>query len=284
MTVDKTQSKECQLIVNADDFGESPEVNRGIVEAHRNGIVTSASLLTNMSGFEHALACIRDNPALDIGVHLNMHRGVPLTQCSYLANNKKFFHNPFLFVFRSYTNKKRAREEIMIEFDAQIQKALHAGVRISHLDTEKHLHTLPFIFGIVLKLAEKHNILAVRLPYESFTFSTLQNPTQLYKALVMMLCAPFNRRLVRKSTRKCPHYFYGVSLSRQFSTARLLKLFGNLHPGVTELSCHPGYSEKSVENYIDEHRQRELTTLTDPKLKEHIKNKNIVLSSFSDIR
>src|SRR3989338_7004602 len=99
--MDTSESEKRRLIVNADDFGESHEVNDGIIEAHKNGIVTSTSILTNMSGFDHALTCMRETPTLDVGIHLNMHRGTPITACSYLIRDGKFFNNIFLFAFRS---------------------------------------------------------------------------------------------------------------------------------------------------------------------------------------
>ncbi len=272
------------LIVNADDFGESPEVNNGIIEAHRNGIVTSVSLMANMSGFEHATSCIKETPSLDTGVHLNVHRGRPLTQCAHITRNGKFLKNPFLLAFRCYTQRNQVRKEITEEFEAQIQRVLVSGIRISHFDTEKHMHVFPFIFNIMLTLAKKYNVVAVRLPYERVTLATIFNPSQFLKTILMTLCAPFNMYLLKKSGIKSPNYFYGVSLSKQFTVPNLEKLFGRLPRGISELSCHPGHEPKLGENYIDAHRTQELATLTDSALRLSLTNRGIVLSSFLDIR
>ncbi len=230
------KTTETFLIVNADDFGESKEVNDGIIEAHRNGIVTSASLLTNLSGYEHAISCIQTTPTLDIGIHLNVYRETPLTQCLHLTRSGKFFSNTLIFVFRCYTNKKCVQAEIRQEFEAQIQKAIASGITISHLDTDKHLHTLPFIFETLLFAAEKYNIPSVRLPYESFSLLTFFNPSQLYKNIIMGIFAPYNIYLLQKSTRRSPHHFYGVSFSKKFTVEHLKKFLTTLKPGVTELS------------------------------------------------
>lgn len=279
-----TSTQTRNLIVNADDFGENEEITNGILEAHQNGIVTSASLLTNMHGFEHAITSIQHTPTLGIGIHLNMHRGTPLTTCTYLTHEGKFLRNIFRFTIRSYQNKKRAREEIAKEFDAQIQKAITAGIRISHLDTEKHLHTLPFVFQIVLELAQKYNIKRVRLPYEQVSFRVLLNPAQVYKTAIMIFFTPFNKRLLAKSFCKSTQYFYGVSLSRRFTVSNLKTVFNDLSPGFTEISCHPGYAPRSNLGYIDNHRTEELQTLTHPELKKYLLTKGIVLSTFFDIR
>ena len=282
MPTDSTLQR--HLIINADDFGESQEINDGIVKTHTDGIVTSASLLTNMEGFEHALTCIQDNPTLDIGIHLNMHRGTPLTDARYLTRDHMFLRNIFLFTARVYRSTSRAREEITAEFEAQIQKAIARGVRVSHLDTEKHLHTLPVVFKIVLTLAKKYSIPTVRLPYEQVSLRMLLNPAQVYKTAIMFFFAPRNRQLLKKSGLTSTNCFYGVSLSRRFTVLGLKNTIDRLRPGFTEISCHPGYAPQTNLGYIDTHREAELATLTDPKLKDHILKKAIVLSTFFDIR
>lgn len=272
------------LIVNADDFGESTEVTEGILKAHREGIVTSVSLMSNMAGFEHAVATLIQAPGLDVGVHLNMHRGPALTTAPYLAPGGMFLHSPSRFMLRCLLHPRQAREEITREFEAQIEKVHRAGVRISHLDTEKHLHTLPLVLSIVLALAAKHQIPAIRLPYELPTVRTLTNPGQFTKLLIMTLFAPYNRHLLQKSGIKSPDRLIGVSLSRQFTVERLTAVFKNLPSGTTELSCHPGFAPETFENYIDAHREEELETLTDPGLRRLVTESGIVLSTFSDIR
>lgn len=276
-----TQQK--YLIVNADDLGESISVNTGILKAHTEGIVTSASLLSNMPGFEHACSLIRENPSLDVGVHLNMHRGVPLTNPTHLARGGRFLHSTHRFLLLSYTNRERAREEITREFDAQIQRVLQAGVRISHLDTEKHLHTLPLVFSTVLNLAKKYRIPSVRLPFETLTFRTLTNPTQLHKVLIMGLFAPKNRQLLKESGLASTDRFRGVTLSKHFRVPNILRFLAEVPPGTTELSCHPGYVTKG-ENYIDAHREAELRVLTAPEIRRAVTENGIVLSTFADIR
>ncbi len=272
------------LIVNADDFGDTEEVTRGIIKAHKNGIVTSTSLMANMSGFAHALAVIKENPRLDIGAHLNVHRGQSLTTCTYIGEEGYFLKNPLRLLFRYLLHPLQVHKEIFAEFDAQIQKIIQAGVHISHVDTEKHLHIFPFIFKVMLQVAEKYNIHAVRFPYERMTWGTLFNPSQCVKIMVMNFFAPINIRLLRKSGRKSPDYLYGVSLSKQFTVPNVQKLFAKLPAGIHELSCHPGYEPIAKENYIDAHRQEELETLIDQSLRSSLVKYSIVLSTFSDIR
>ena len=118
----------------------------------------------------------------------------------------------------------------------------------------------PFVFSIVLSLARTYNISSVRLPYEQITFSSLLNPTQLYKVIVMALFAPYNLYLLRKSDVTSPDYFLGISLSKQFSLPQLQKTFESLRSGITEISCHPGYTA-TFQNYIDAHREDDMGNL-----------------------
>lgn len=281
--METSKTTQTLLIVNADDFGDTEEVTRGIVEAYRNGIVTSTSLMANMPGFEYAVASIQENPLLDIGAHLNVHRGSPLTKCSYIADNGHFLKNPLRLLFRYCVNPKKVREEIFTEFNAQIQKIVNANIKISHLDTEKHMHTFPFIYKITLQIAEKYDIHAVRFPYERMTFAALHNPSQCVKTFIMNVFAPFNIHLLKKSGKNSPDSLYGIFLSKKFTVANLQKLFIKLPPGIHELSCHPGYEPEVIKNYIDRYRTQELETLTDTRIQDSIKKQGIVLSTFLDI-
>lgn len=272
------------LIVNADDFGDTEEVTRGIIEAHKNGIVTSTSLMANMPGFKHAITSIQENPTLDIGAHLNVHRGSPLTTCTYIGEDGHFLKNPLHLLFRYMLHPSKVQNEIFTEFDAQMQKIIQADVHISHVDTEKHLHIFPFVFKIALQIAEKYNIRRVRFPYERVTAATFSNPSQGIKTIVMNIFAPFNMRLLKKSRCTSPDRLYGVTLSKQFTVPNVRKLIAKLPNGISELSCHPGYEPTEKENYIDAHRTQELATLTDENLKTYIVERGIVLSTFSDIR
>lgn len=236
------------LIVNADDFGWSQEVNEGILKAHCEGIVTSVSLMTTMPGFEDALQKIKENPNLDVGIHLDATRGA-------------------------------ARQS----FDHQIQQVLNRGVRISHLDTEKHIHCLPSIFEIVLELAEKYRIRAIRFPWERLRLSSLGNPIQFLKVFFMSLFAKKNKRLLGKSSVKSPDFLLGIALSKRFSLETLQKELQTLPEGVTELSCHPGLTPKNPSAYIDAYREKELEVLTHPDLRNYLYAKGFQLIRFADL-
>lgn len=272
------------LIINADDFGLSPAVNAGIIQAHRAGVVTSASLLTTGEGFADAIVQIKANPHLDIGIHLNMFRGRPLTAPTHLIGpSGEFVNQTVQFLCKCLANRQRATEEITKEFSAQIEKGIAHGLQPSHLDTEKHLHCLPFLFAIVLRLAEKYQIPAIRFPCEPISLRSLFNPSQFLKLGVMGLFAKTDRRLLQKSRRKAPDFFWGVSLSKRFSFSNLQQLLLRLPAGISELSCHPGLTDGKNSSYMDKFRAQELGVLTDPRLKNILAANGVELTCFKNL-
>src|SRR5947208_5569539 len=157
------------LIVNADDLGWTDGVNRGILDAFHGGIVTSTSLLANGAAFAAAVKSAKAAPGLGVGVHLNLSDGDPVADpesvTSLLNDDGKFADGPESLLL------KRARrglilDEVEEEWDAQIQKLRDAGIRPTHLDGHKHVHMLPGLFEIALRLAKRHGIEAIRVSLE----------------------------------------------------------------------------------------------------------------------
>lgn len=270
------------LIVNADDLGLNLEVNEGIIKGFKNGIVTSASLLVNREGFSDALKKIKENPGLDIGLHLNIFRGGPVSSLKFMVKKDgNMIGNILLFIFKIIRNKKLAGREIYQEFEAQIKKALENGVVISHLDTEKHIHMFPFVFGIVVDLAKKYNIKAVRFPFESQWAFSFPYPRQAPKLFFGKFFCRISKRMLKASGLKAPDYFYGVSLSGRYTEKNFKRFLGILKPGVSELSCHPGLAGRRAYYYIDRFRQDELNVLTAESVKKFLAEKGISLANFS---
>src|SRR5207245_3558275 len=158
------------LIVNADDLGWTEGVNRGIVEAFHHGIVTSASLLANGAAFAGGVDSARSAPGLGVGVHLNLTDGPPVADPeaikSLLNSAGQFAGSPESLLLR------RARRGLLLteverEWDAEIHKIRKAGISPTHLDGHKHVHMLPGLFEVALKLAKRHQIGAIRVSLEA---------------------------------------------------------------------------------------------------------------------
>ena len=280
-----------RVIVNADDFGLCQGVNRGIVLAHQKGILTSATLMANMPGFDEAVEMARDHPRLGVGVHLNLLRGEPVTPARDVASLVRadgFLHGSAYAFIRKLGSGRISGGDIEKELRAQIEKAFAAGVPVSHFDSEKHLHMIPPVFRIVIRLAEEYRVPRVRYVRECCLAPRV---TQSFKALALSLSCRFMRRRILDHGIMTADHFYGICRSGQMTASRLRKILARLGDGVTEIMVHPGFMtsdllamEKKIGSYyINNLRERELQALLDDGVKGLVRDGGIQLINFSEI-
>ena len=283
------------LIVNADDLGWTLGVNRGIADAHRNGIVTSTSLLANGPAFEDGVKTASELPRLGVGVHLNLSDGTPVAAAnevkSLLNQSGEFSGGPESILFRLTTNSMDAKE-VETEWNAQIEKVKAAGIRPTHLDGHKHVQMLPGLFGIALRLAKKHGIEAVRVSHEesrlraaltggSETASVVLK--QGVQARGLKLLARDAREMAEHSGLATADYFCGIAQTGVLTKKGLQQLLANLPDGTTELMCHPGYADADLQKSatrLQESRQTELEILTDKEIRKSIAELGIRLINY----
>jgi hopanoid biosynthesis associated protein HpnK len=273
-------------IVNADDFGLDPGVNRGIVEAHCRGIVTSVSLMPTGDAFEEAIALAHRHEGLSLGVHLTLVEGRPVLPAekipSLLTSDGRFIKTPWGFVKRWSTGRIRLGE-VKKELEAQVAKVTDHGIRIDKLDSHMHLHLLPGIFQTVVEVGRKHRIKGIRLPREEFRWRTLGRLGGSAKQAVLRCLSSLHVRRVRSAELFCPDYLCGVAESGQMTERALLRTLSSLRPGVTEVMVHPGYPDGEVERWPLSRRYRrekEVIALTSFQVKELIKRLQIELVSY----
>jgi len=280
-----------KVIINADDFGLSKGVNEGIILAHEKGILTSTSLMANMPGFAHAVVRAKKNVKLGVGIHLNIVRGRPLSPAnrvsSLLDKDKNFFSNIFI-ILRKLWSKKISKKEIELEFRAQIEKVLKNKIQISHFDSEKHIHCLPSLLKIVLKLGKEYNIKRIRYINEYCITPRLFQSAK--TILASLSCLSMKEKIIEDGILK-PDRSYGMGRSGQITSARIKKILSNLKDGVTEIMVHPGFVtqelidlEKEIGSfYINRYREKELEALLDQDLKKIISDKEIGLINFNQL-
>ena len=159
-----------QLIVNADDFGYTCGVNRGIVDAYRTGILTSASLMANGAAFEDAVERAKAEPGLDVGCHVNLVEGLPLSpsaEIPHLVGPEGRFHSASGLALRLVANTIPV-VELERECMAQVEKLHRAGIRPSHLDTHKHTHLHPRVASVLARMAQHFSIGWIRRPFQNY--------------------------------------------------------------------------------------------------------------------
>jgi len=281
-----------RAIVNADDFGLSRGINDGIILAHRQGILTSATLMANMPGFDHAVGLAKENPKLGVGVHLNIVRGKPLSPpetIPSLLTPEGLFPADMPYLLKKIRKKGLRPEEIEREFRAQIEKTLAAGIRISHFDSEKHAHTIPLIFGLALKLAAEYKIRRIRFINEvCLTFPPAQS---LKSWLISYWCSSMKKK-IRENGIMVADRFYGLCKSGRMTAARLGNILGSLVRGTSEIMVHPGFVTPELADlepvigsyYIHKFREAELKALLDDRLREIVRARDIRLINFHELR
>jgi predicted glycoside hydrolase/deacetylase ChbG (UPF0249 family) len=260
-------------VVNADDFGLTPDVNQGIVEAHRRGILTATTLMANGEGFDDAVRLARETPTLDIGAHLVLVGGrstltgqpLPPTVAKLLA--------------------AMARRQIRVfdELRAQVRRILDAGVRPTHLDTHKHTHLAPPVLDAVARIGQEFGIVWVRRPFD-FPLNALPVPPlkRLTSRALGLLRPRFQGVLARHGCKTTGH-FAGFQITGRFRTAELVDLIGALPEGSTELMCHPGRCGEALRNArtrLKESRERELEALVSREVREAVERNGIELVNY----
>jgi len=284
------------LIVNADDLGWTEGVNRGILEAFQHGIVTSASLLANGAAFAGGVAAARSAPGLGVGVHLNLSDGSPLasqiTITSLLNKEGEFAGGPERLLLR------RARNGLLLaevekEWDAQIRKVRDAGITPTHLDGHKHVHMLPGLFEIALKLAKRHNIGAIRVSLEASSLRAAlasggkQNSGVVLKQGVqargLKLLARDAREQAGRAGISTADYFCGIAQTGELTREGVEQFLKSLPAGTTELMCHPGYADaalKKTPTRLQVSRETELRILTDTGIRNLVASLGIRLIDY----
>jgi predicted glycoside hydrolase/deacetylase ChbG (UPF0249 family) len=154
------------LIVNADDYGYFASVSRGILDGGKDGVITATGVIANSRHFDEHIQWLKDATYLDIGVHLNLTFGKPLTEqmTRRLARWRGDFPGDYSIILVGILNRRLPMECILEEWRAQIQRCKNADIEIRFLNTHEHLHALPSLFAAILKLAEENDIPYIRCP------------------------------------------------------------------------------------------------------------------------
>ena len=284
------------LIVNADDLGWTEGVNRGIAEAHAHGIVTSASLLANGDAFASAVALALTTPALGVGVHLNLSDGSPVADPEVVAtlvnHRAEFDAGPESLLLR-LARRNLALEEVEREWDAQIKKVCDTGIRPTHLDGHKHVHMLPGLFEIAVRLARRYGITAIRISHEESSLRAALATGAARASVVMKqgvqarglkLLARDAREQAQRAGLATADYFCGIAQTGELTKTGVLRLLQILPEGTTELMSHPGYADEQLQKSatrLQHSRQTEIQILTDTQIRNLVASQGIRLIDYA---
>jgi chitin disaccharide deacetylase len=245
-----------RLIINADDFGLTPGINRAIAELHQAGALTSTTLMATGPAFDDAVATARANPTLGVGCHIVLTDGVPVSPPESIPTlvgpDRKTFRPSLIDFVQSLLRGKISTHDIEREAAAQIQKLQHAGIQVTHLDTHKHTHLFPPVLHPLLRLAEQHSIRAIRHPFEQSWSLALGHGNRIRRLQVKLL-GSLKTRFERQPQIRSAHVLttdgtIGISATGNLYNQTLHQiLYAMPAEGTFELVCHPGYNDSDLD-------------------------------------
>ncbi len=270
----------CRLIVNADDFGLSHSANEAIIRAHREGILTTASLMVNEPGFDEAVKLAKENPRLGVGLHIALlhgHSTLPHEAIPGLVNRCGEFSNSPIGVGMKYFFDDDLCEQLRAEIRAQFEKFRTTGLPFDHVNGHLHLHLHPVIFKILMDDAEKLDIRHLRLTRDCLARSRrMSRGYHFYRishAAIFEWLSSRVREPLRQKNIKHAQITFGLLQDGRVDEDYLLKLLPELPPGDSELYSHP-----SLDKF-----KHEFDALISPRVREQIQKLNIKLIRYQDL-
>lgn len=261
-------SRARQLVVNADDFGLTRDVNQGIFEAHRDGVLTAATLMATGAAFDDAVRIAKENPSLDVGCHL------------VLVGSPGFPES----VAKLVLSIRRIR--VYDELAAQVRRIVDAGLRPTHLDTHKHTHLLPPVLDAVVRISEEFSIPWVRRPFDfPLQPGGVSRTKKAVNAGFGVVRSRVEKKLAQHGCRSTDH-FAGFQITGKFDAASLVSLIRALPEGSTEFMCHPGRCTEELRaqrTRLKESREQELRALTSPEVRAALIESGVELATYREL-
>ncbi len=279
-----------RLIINADDFGISPQVNEAVERAHTKGVLTSATIMANMADFEDAVAIAKRLPRLGVGVHLNLFKSKPVSKDSQvgclLDSDGNFKYSPQMLAFLS-TFSHCIRTAIKMEMRAQIQRLIDSGLHPTHLDSHKHIHFFPAVYPIVCSLADQFKISAVRYCYEPAALSDVPWPLSMPEAKraakQLRMMARFNRLYDGELFKT--EMTYGLTHVGRVDTNFFKAVSLYIEAQISEVMTHPATENEPADSgkLLKLNRRAEFEALCDERTKKYMREAAVELIHYGQL-
>lgn len=273
-----------RLIINADDYGYFKCVSQGILEGASDGLITATGIMANGPDFEKHIEWLEGAPELDLGVHLNITHGRPLSSImsDYLRSDKGIFPGKFTIIKDLVSGRLKVKD-VADEWRAQITRCIQANIKLRFLNSHEHLHMFPPLYKATIKLAQEFGIPHVRFSTPEWTGS--REPGTILRNILMHGMSVINRRWCLSSEHL---EFLGMNQSGKLSIAYMQSIFPRLQSGtIYELMCHPGHydsDEITDPNLLAYHRwQSELDLLKSKELSALCSNYGIEVVGYGNL-
>lgn len=279
-----------ELIVNADDFGRLPAINAAVIRAHREGVLTSASLMVTGDAVSEAVALAHDFPTLAVGLHLVVVGGravLPPDEIPHLVDGRGYFDSNSVRAGLRYFFSPAARQELAQEVGAQFELFVSLGLPLSHVDGHLLMHLHPTVFNSLLPLLRQHDVAGFRLPQDDLRLALAIRPrrwaTKITWAAAFAALCRWARPRLQDSGSVATDRVFGVLQSGQMTETYVLRLLDRLDRRVrsAELYFHPST------DWLDEPygpNPQDLATLLSPAVRRKIERRGIRLTNYRHLR
>jgi hopanoid biosynthesis associated protein HpnK len=269
-----------RLIINADDFGRSRSINDAVIEAHREGVLTTASLMVNEAACAEAVSMAKANPRLGVGLHLTLlcgRSGLTQAQIPGLVNSRNEFTDDPFKAGTSYYFNRRLRGQLRLEVHEQFRRFRATGLPMDHVNGHLHMHLHPVVFRILMEDAAELGIGCVRLTADPFWLNLrLAKGQLLYRlshAIIFQALAARARRELEKRGFRHTQRVFGLLQNARVDEDYMIRLLAQLPEGDSELYSHP-----SLDSF-----KNEFAALVSPRVRQQIEARGIQLIRYHDL-
>jgi hopanoid biosynthesis associated protein HpnK len=274
------------LIITADDFGADAAVNEAVEIAHREGVLTAASLMVGAPAAADAVARARALPSLAVGLHLALVEARPILppeQVSHLVDGRGVFRDDMAAAGATMFFNPAARRQLAAEIAAQFEAFAATGLLLDHVNAHKHFHLHPTIAGLILKIGARYGLRAARVPVElDAVLRGIEpgTPTPLFSPFALMARA----LRVRFSAAgiMTPDQVFGLRWSGAMTTSRVAGLIARLPRGLTEIYLHPAVRDEYPSSAAGYRYADELSALVASEVAATLARSNIRRGGFLD--
>jgi len=277
------------LVVTADDFGATAGVNAAVVRAHREGILTSASLMVRGEAAAEAVRAAREAPHLGVGLHLVLAQGVPAAPPSEIPSlvtrAGRFPAQPVLAGFRHAWAwcRRRGRAELAREIEAQLAAFAATGLPLGHVDGHLNMHLHPMVLPTLIALAPRYGIRAMRLTHDDLGFALAHDPRHGFRkrteSMIFRALTAYATPRLRAAGILAPAQVFGLHATGHVDEAYVLALIPRLRAGVSELYCHPAAGD-GVAGQAGYDHAAELGALTSPRVRAALSAAGVRLATY----
>ncbi len=264
------------LIVTADDFGLHARVNEAVERAHRDGVLSAASLMVGAPAAGDAVARARALPQLRVGLHLVLADGVasaPRERIAALVDEHGRFGSNMAWDGVRFFFLPHVRKQLAREIRAQFEAFANTGLTLDHVNTHKHFHLHPTVLGLILDIGREYGMKAMRLPFEA-------NAPLWLRPWIARVEARLDRAGIAHND-----YVVGIADSGRMDEAAWLAALADLPHGVGEIYCHPAVAgERALSDGMRDYRhEAELQALLSAKVAMAIRAAGVRVGGFADV-